>query len=387
MGTRKYILCSNNQKSDDTYSLTTVPTSDGKGLDIKILRVINEVQPCGTSTLNVAKGYELLDFTPELYDTLYENTYDTALLYMADPYVRLKLANTEMYEAVYYQSGTYSSSLDSRSTRNYAKNLLMLDVDVLMYLYYVAKQSKADGASELFNAMLAWDIPYYPNKTNARQRLGISKNKEKVFKQHPCPWILHYDNRVFDDDIDFLFKLIAVVNNSRTNLKSILDIKAVNLKLSYQQIARNAIDINLESESLIQFGEALNHMVNHTKAYKAFQEEGLDRAMKLSKELYPSTSLDWEESNKAPTPTFKIDGAKTYAIRRVSGITYANSIAKAMPRDYIQTALSSGSHFYMIVRHGKEYLCEVKDGVVINIKRNGRNALLNVKYIMEGKGE
>ena len=102
MATKKYVFCSSVYDNTDLYSLTLLP--NGKTFDIKICKTITDVVPCEASNILQPKSVELFDYSDELYFKLFDQTYSTALLYMLDPYYRLKYANTKVYETLYFSA-------------------------------------------------------------------------------------------------------------------------------------------------------------------------------------------------------------------------------------------------------------------------------------------
>lgn len=385
MATKQTILSSTNRRNEDIYTLCTMPNADGKSLSIKILHFNTAVEQCFESNILTTTGHEILDYSDELYDKVYDTVYSTALFYMLDPYYRAKFANTEIYNLLYYQTGSYDgNSFSGGSAKHYTRNLIVLDKDAILYLYYLTKNSDFVKHKTLFESMIRQNLSYDASKKNARQRLRISKKKEKVLKQFLYPWILQYDNNVFEDDVDFLIEVVKTQGYSAsTILNNFLDIKKANLKLTYQQIAKCAILMNLENSTSVPFSEAMSSYARLAKSFR--QLHGYDGNFRLSRAIPIATTLDFQDHNKATAPTFEVENAKVYPITSEGGMRYANAISNAFSANYLNAALNAGSQFYFVVKHGKYYLGETKNGLLINLKRNGAPAYLFVNYTDDRK--
>lgn len=379
MATKKYLFCTNSFDNTDLYSLTLIP-QDNK-FDIKICKTNTVVTPCAHSNILTPENVEVLDYTDELYFALFQNTYSTALLYMLDPYYRMKFKNTEIYNILYYNiSSGYSNTPASETIRNVTRNLIVLDVNALLYIYHLTVDGRSfDEGKKIFDLFLKDIIPYKSNGRNARVRLNISKNKEKVLKQFPVSWLLKYDNRVFDDDVDFLLSVMKLVGDDRTVLQDFLDIKSTNPDLTFQEITKKIIVSNLENEQNINFRQAIGNLSILATSYNAFKKDGFDKPFRMT-HIMTMTGLEFPDTPQ-PNVNFSIDNGKVYAIKNIGALRYANALSNAMPLDYINQALTMGSTFALAVKHGKYYLCESKDDIVINIKRNAQNALIDIKYL------
>ena len=379
MATKKYVFCSSSLDNTDLYSLVLVPNNNM--FDIKICKTNTVVQPYDRSNILAPQNIELMDYSDERYFALFENTYSTALLYMLDPYYRMKFKNTEIYNMLYYNLACgYSSTPANETIRNTTRNLIVLDVNTLLYIYHLTVDGHSfDDGKKAFDLFLKDIIPYKKNGRNARVRLGISKNKEKVLKKFPVSWLLKYDNCIFDDDVDFLLKVMDQLNNDRTILQEFLDIKATNNRLTFQEITKKAIVSNLENEQNINFRQAMGNLSILSTSYDAFAKSGFDKPFRMT-HIMTMTELDFPDLPQ-PDANFSINNGRVYAIKNIGALRYANALSNAMPLDYINQALTKGSTFALAVRHGKYYLCESKDGMVINIKRNAQNALIDISYL------
>lgn len=378
MATKKYVFCSSVYDNADLYSLTLLP--NGKTFDIKICKTITEVTPCESSNILQPKNVELFDYSDELYFKLFDQTYSTALLYMLDPYYRLKYANTKVYETLYFSAASYNNTPSAETIRNTTRNLIVLDVKAISYIHHLTTDGVSfENGKKCFDLFMKDILPYNPNGRNARTRLGISKNKEKVLKRFPVSWLLKYDNIVFDDDVDFLLKVLETFGNNRTILQEILDVKKVNPKLTFQRIVKEAIVANLENEQTITFKCAIANLSVLAKSYEEFAKNGFDKPFKLTPNM-SMNCFDWPDT-KVKDANFTISNGRVYTIKNVSSLRYANALSNAMPLDYLNQALLMGSTFALAVKHGKYYLCESKEGTVINIKRNAQDALIDVSYI------
>lgn len=379
MATKKYVFCSSSSDNTDLYSLTLIPKDNS--FDIKICKTNTSVKPYDRSNVLIPQNVEILDYSDELYFTLFDNTYSTALLYMLDPYYRMKFKNTEVYNMLYYNvSSGYSNTPANETIRNTTRNLIVLDVDALLYIYHLTVDGRSfEEGKKNFDLFLKDLLPYKTNGRNARVRLNISKNKEKVLKRFPVPWILKYDNRVFDDDVDFLLDVMKLIGNDRIVLQEFLDIKSTNLHLKFQDITKKVIVSNLENEQNINFRQAIGNLSILATSYNAFKKNGFDKPFRMT-HIMTMTELDFPDTPQ-PDANFSIDNGKVYSIKNIGALRYANALSNAMPLDYINQALTMGSTFALAVKHGKYYLCESKDGTVINIKRNAQNALINILYL------
>ena len=379
MATKKYVFCSSSSDNTDLYSLTLIPKDNS--FDIKICKTNTSVKPYDRSNVLIPQNVEILDYSDELYFTLFDNTYSTALLYMLDPYYRMKFKNTEVYNMLYYNvSSGYSNTPANETIRNTTRNLIVLDVDALLYIYHLTVDGRSfEEGKKNFDLFLKDLLPYKTNGRNARVRLNISKNKEKVLKCFPVPWILKYDNRVFDDDVDFLLDVMKLIGNDRIVLQEFLDIKSTNLHLTFQDITKKVIVSNLENEQNINFRQAIGNLSILATSYNAFKKNGFDKPFRMT-HIMTMTELDFPDTPQ-PDANFSIDNGKVYSIKNIGALRYANALSNAMPLDYINQALTMGSTFALAVKHGKYYLCESKDGTVINIKRNAQNALINILYL------
>lgn len=378
MATKKYVFCSSVYDNTDLYSLTLLP--NGKTFDIKICKTITNVVPCEASNILKPKSVELFDYSDELYFKLFDQTYSTALLYMLDPYYRLKYANTKVYETLYFSAANYNNTPSAETIRNTTRNLIVLDVKTMSYIHHLTTDGVSfEDGKKSFELFIKDILPYNPDGRNARTRLGISKNKEKVLKVFPVSWLLKYDNIVFDDDVDFLLKVLENFGNSRTVLQEILDVKKVNPKITFQRIVKEAIVTNLENEQNITFKCAIANLSVLAKSYEEFAKHGFDKPFRVTPNL-GMNSLDWPNTN-VQDANFSISNGRVYTIKNVSSLRYANALSKAMSLDYLNQALLMGSTFALAVKHGKYYLCESKDGMVINIKRNAQDALIDISYI------
>ena len=379
MATKKYVFCSSSSDNTDLYSLTLIPKDNS--FDIKICKTNTSVKPYDRSNVLIPQNVEILDYSDELYFTLFDNTYSTALLYMLDPYYRMKFKNTEVYNMLYYNvSSGYSNTPANETIRNTTRNLIVLDVDALLYIYHLTVDGRSfEEGKKNFDLFLKDLLPYKTNGRNARVRLNISKNKEKVLKRFPVPWILKYDNRVFDDDVDFLLDVMKLIGNDRIVLQEFLDIKSTNLHLTFQDITKKVIVSNLENEQNINFRQAIGNLSILATSYNAFKKNGFDKPFRMT-HIMTMTELDFPDTPQ-PDANFSIDNGKVYSIKNIGALRYANALSNAMPLDYINQALTMGSTFALAVKHGKYYLCESKDGTVINIKRNAQNALINILYL------
>jgi hypothetical protein len=359
--------------------LTLIPKDNS--FDIKICKTNTSVKPYDRSNVLIPQNVEILDYSDELYFTLFDNTYSTALLYMLDPYYRMKFKNTEVYNMLYYNvSSGYSNTPANETIRNTTRNLIVLDVDALLYIYHLTVDGRSfEEGKKNFDLFLKDLLPYKTNGRNARVRLNISKNKEKVLKRFPVPWILKYDNRVFDDDVDFLLDVMKLIGNDRIVLQEFLDIKSTNLHLTFQDITKKVIVSNLENEQNINFRQAIGNLSILATSYNAFKKNGFDKPFRMT-HIMTMTELDFPDTPQ-PDANFSIDNGKVYSIKNIGSLRYANALSNAMPLDYINQALTMGSTFALAVKHGKYYLCESKDGTVINIKRNAQNALINILYL------
>lgn len=379
MATKKYLFCSSSLDNTDLYSLVLVPNNNM--FDIKICKTNTVVQLYDRSNILAPQDIELMDYSDERYFALFENTYSTALLYMLDPYYRTKFKNTEIYNMLYYNVASgYSSTPANDTIRNTTRNLIVLDVNTLLYIYHLTVDGHSfDDGKTAFYLFLKDIIPYKKKGRNARVRLGISKNKEKVLKKFPVSWLLKYDNRVFDDDVDFLLKVMEQLNNDKTILQEFLDIKTTNNHLTFQEITKKAIVSNLENEQNINFRQAIGNLSILATSYNAFKKDGFDKPFRMT-HIMTMTGLEFPDTPQ-PHVNFSIDNGKVYAIKNIGALRYANALSNAMPLDYINQALTMGSTFALAVKHGKYYLCESKDGIVINIKRNAQHALIDIKYL------
>ena len=367
MATKKYVFCSSSSDNADLYSLALIPNNNS--FDIKICKTNTNVQPYDHSNILVPTNVDVLDYSDELYFTLFENTYSTALLYMLDPYYRMKFKNTAIYNILYYNvSSGYSNTPANETIRNTTRNLIVLDVNTLLYIYHLTVDGRSfDEGKKNFDLFLKDLLPYKKNGRNARVRLNISKNKEKVLKRFPIPWILKYDNRVFDDDVDFLLDVMKLVGDDRIILQK------------FQDITKKVIVSNLENEQNINFRQAIGNLSILSTSYDAFKKNGFDKPFRMT-HIMTMTELEFPDTPQ-PDVNFSIDNGKVYSIKNIGSLRYANALSNAMPLDYINQALTMGSTFALAVKHGKYYLCESKDGTVINIKRNAQNALINISYL------
>jgi hypothetical protein len=75
----------------------------------------------------------------------------------------------------------------------------------------------------------------------------------------------------------------------------------------------------------------------------------------------------------------KVNNARVYKLTSSWPIAYANAITEAYPSDYLEQSIMKRSGFHLIVKHGKYYLCETRDGIAINCKRNGKEAIIDIE--------
>ena len=172
---------------------------------------------------------------------------------------------------------------------------------------------------------------------------------------------------------------MKLIGNDRIVLQEFLDIKSTNLHLTFQDITKKVIVSNLENEQNINFRQAIGNLSILATSYNAFKKNGFDKPFRMT-HIMTMTELDFPDTPQ-PDANFSIDNGKVYSIKNIGSLRYANALSNAMPLDYINQALTMGSTFALAVKHGKYYLCESKDGTVINIKRNAQNALINILYL------
>ena len=135
----------------------------------------------------------------------------------------------------------------------------------------------------------------------------------------------------------------------------------------------------MENEQTITFKCAIANLSVLAKSYEEFAKNGFDKPFKLTPNM-SMNCFDWPDT-KVKDANFTISNGRVYTIKNVSSLRYANALSNAMPLDYLNQALLMGSTFALAVKHGKYYLCESKEGTVINIKRNAQDALIDVSYI------
>lgn len=376
MATKKYVFCQQTSESD-YYSIVLVPK--GKEFDVKICKVCTHAEPDGVTPLTVPDKYLILDYSDQAFYNAVDFLHPAALLQMLDPYFRMKLNGSKLYRCLYrslYSEPNYNSSLIKCVTRN----MIVLDRNTLLYLHHLVDNMN-DDARHAFYLLCQQPLPYNPLGRNARTRLGISKNKEKVLKRFPYYDILVMDNKVFEDDVDFLLSVSSAVNDTTGDIiKKILYTKKVNPKLSYQQIVKVAIMNNVDNETeTVSFKMSCSHIEAQAKYYEMFKSKGYDRQLKLVS-IAPIRITYFDKLVAAPEPTFSVPNAKIYPITCPEGLSYANALADGMPLEYLLQAVSVGSHFYLVIKHGRHYLLEEKDGFVVNAKRNATNALIEINY-------
>jgi hypothetical protein len=331
-------------------------------------------------------GYEIFDYSDDMFTEAWDYLYDASALQMVDPYLRMKLKDTPIYNLMYYYVyGGHENSFASDAMKNIIRNLIVLDIDSLMYLYYITKPSLTIGEDDFtshrtnfLNFLKNSYLPYYEKGRNARVRLGISKYKEQILIQYPSPSILKYPSRVFDDDISFLTAAVSTCTRPLNTLASILTIKEANPSLTYEKIIRTAIFMNLESPKVIRFEEAINNLLSLVGCRKELMKTGFDNPLRLTTTV-PISPTKFKSVEEI-APNFIVKNASVYPIQNEYALSYANALSNAYSLDYINQALAVNNQFYLIVKHGKYYLCEQKDGIVIGIKNNGKDSLVDIEY-------
>ena len=375
MTREKLFSCSTFKEAIDLHSLLVVPQDDK--LEVKIARMTTELRGDVIEQIAYPKGMEILPFDDELFEKAFKSLYDKSAIELLDVYFRWKYKNSLSYSCLYGYKHSTTSSVHSNHISMALRNLIVCDVGVMDYIYHLVNN---DDSSELTTAkfldFLRVKIPYNPNGKNARLRLKMSKNKERVLKKYQYPWILLYENSVFDDDIDFLFSVVQARPKSNGLLKEILNIKSANPSIKFETIARTAIVMNLESEEVVRFDEAISNLSMLASGYKAFKANGYDRPFVLTKHKVLSSVPTLGKLTDIP---FEIDDAKIYPISSGAELRYANALSNASTYATLDHAVDKGSVFYFIVRHGKYYLCEYNDDTVVGIYRDGQYRILDIK--------
>ena len=376
MATKRLLFSSSVTEVNELYTLCMIPNVNGP--EMKICKTTLEGESgYGDHKLQIPSSVEFLDFNDELFYNAFKQAYDRTITEVVDPFIRWKYRGTRVYEILYGQkSGNNDKSISSDDLMRTIRNLIVCDVRTIMYLYHLAETESNELSKTVFLEFLRWPLNYKNTNRNARLKLGISKNKEKVLKDFPIAWILRYGNEVFDDDVDFLLDMLRAKRNDRNLLRYFLNAKQANPKLKYIDIARKAIITNLENKDAITFRRGMENINRLSEGYNILKKHGFKRQFRLVPTI---AMLSLDTPNKAEEPNFTVPGGEVFPIIAVDELRYANAISNAMHGEYIEQARDRGCCFYLIHRHKKYYIAEVLDGEIINVFRNGQYVILDIE--------
>ena len=380
MATKKH-LYANHSLQNEKRHVTPILIPNATGFDLKMCKLTFNETNRQFGNCQYVTSRELLDFSDELFEDAYQHLGSSTLLDLLDPYFRCKFTNPKIYEALYYLNTTEynSNSVSSEYLRAFIFNLIVLDQRTVSYLYNLLDNGDNSNVIKQLHAFLTIKLNYRNVNRNARLKLGISKNKEKVLKAFPHPFIVNLDNKLFDDDVDFLISVVKTVRSDVNVLRKILNIKNANPKIKYENIVRTAIETNLNNGKHISFSSAIYNLNSLVDMYDSMKKEfDFDQPFKMSKSIAKSTLAGYTLPERDCTIT--VPNAKVYKLTTAWHIAYANAVTNAYPVDYLEQSIMQKSGFYLIVKHGKYYMCETRDCIVINVRRNGKDALLDINY-------
>ena len=383
MSTKKHLYASY-CLSDDKKYVTPVLVPNDNGFCIKMCVITLDEKEQNLGKCKYVTTREIFDFSDELFDDAYQHLGHSVLLDLLDPYFRCKFTNPKIYEVLYFiENNGYNStkSIGSDAMKAFIRNLIVLDQGCISYLYNLMSNcGDAKTAANQLHGFLTTNLNYRNVNRNSRIKLGISKNKEKVLKAFPQQFIVNLDNRLFDDDVDFLIDVIKTANSDVNILRKILYIKQSNPKLKYEDIVRTAIYTNLNNGRNLSFASSIYNLNSLADMYNFMvRESKFDQPFKMSTSIAQTTLEGYEPPEK--DCEVRVPDAKVYKLTTSWYIAYANAISNAYPTDYLEQSMMKKSGFHLIVKHGKYYMCETRDCVVINVKRNGNEALLDLSYV------
>ena len=382
MSTKKHLHESSCLQEDKKY-VTPILIPNECGFDVKMCVLNFNAETNKLGRCHYVSKKEVLNFSDELFVDAYQHLGSSVLLELLDPYFRCKFTNPKIYEALYFTetSGYTTTSTSADAKRAFIRNMIVLDQGAISYLYNLMLTCGNERtAIKQLHSFLTINSNYRNVKRNARLRLGISKNKEKVLKAFPQQFIVNLDNKLFDDDVDFLIEVVTTARNDTNILKKILYIKQTNPRLKYEDIVRTAINSNLNSNKNMSFSSAIYNLSSLADMYNFMVKEShFDCPFKMSTSI-AHTTLEGYEPPEVDC-NISVENAMVYRLTTSWYIAYANAITNAYPTDYLEQSIMKKSGFYLIVKHGKYYMCETRDSVVIGVRRNGKEALLDINYV------
>lgn len=392
---------SNSTISEDIYKFYVIPNSSGK-FDLKILHMtFDEIgEAYKDPQLMTPTGFEILDPTNQLIAK--SSAHFTQPFVDLDPYFRMKLKGSPLYNFLYDKKEADNFSIYSLSSyrdRNVFSekeictiNLINLSSKDLNYLYHLSMDMDPSN-KKLFMTMIAQTIfPLTTKNRNSRKRLGISKNKEIALQKLKYPFLMKYDNEIFDDDIDLLVRCLAHVSDNlhKSAVELVFRVKKMNKNIKIQHILRKVCKLYMDSDHEISFSKAFNSIHNQTIAYKALIDGGLD-ANKYRFKLNNYEERGFFDSDKNLNPPeqipFVIDGYDIGRILTTHTLLYINSMTQSYPYLYFKNGIESGSIFYFGVNKKSFILIEYRNGIVCSVKRNMRDVLVKVHYVVQEKKE
>ena len=384
-------IASSGKLTENKYCLKMVPKEDG--IALKIIHVVFQEQEIDSETkMMVPESVEWLDPTEELLEQALQYNGDTSTFCSEiDPYFRLKLKGSNLYKLFYdSESGhksifNYYSNKDNCKRWIFMRNMISLNTRELCYLYNLIHDCIEKNGEDYFDFFIGkYVIKSNEKNRNSRKRLGFSKAKETVIKHFGYSFLLCYPNKMFDDDIGFLFDVMDQISSKdfKPNiLLGVLNIKQANSRLKYEDIFRKAAKCYCEN-NFTYLRDAIDNLHAQAIAYNSLVKDGLDRykhPFVMSNKRLKDVNCEYRGA-EYNTP-FEIEGWDIVPIKSTLALGYVNLLANAVPEYYLTQATQQGSDFFAGFKGKKTVLIEYKDGCVQSVRRNYRDEILPVNYI------
>lgn len=389
-------IVSDKNINDDIYRFQFVLNEKNK-LDLKIMHMAFDQigEDYSKSDLMIPKSVEILEPTNQLIAKLCGSNYP---ILDVDPYIRTKLCGSPLYTFLYdsklglvSRNIKYGKTVSLRTEHEfneqetYLINLINLSSKDLNYLYHLSEDINGYQEDTFDELLTQCVFPKTTKNRNSRKRLGISKSKEKAIKLLKQPFLLKYENEMFDDDIDFLVNIISEIDvrQVKTFLHKIMHVKSLNKNLKFEDIVRKICKYCLKSNKKSLSREAIDNFDTQAFAYESLISGGLNPQIQKLK-LLDDWKMIFFSENDTLKPSdnipFCIDGYEISKFLTRRSLYYANAMTKAYTISYIRQGIETGSEFFLVYNKRRMVLAEYRHGIVISAKRHFNEVMINVSY-------